>query len=91
LKNELDEPIYVFRNTAIAHFYLKDKYRKLILFDFPERGSEDLIKRMRGTVLLVNFPPINPDGLIWQKMQTCTNLKTFKSNNQESGYVFLCK
>ena len=46
----------------------------------------ELIER-GGTIIVVDFPKINHNSLLWKKFSECKKLKSFYDKGQEVGFI----
>lgn len=90
LKNNLKEPIYIFRNYALK-YYLDSRYNNIRMLDFKDEFKKSVINEINsGTVIIVDFPSINKNSFLWKKINKCNLIKTFYDKNIRLGYVFNC-
>ncbi|MDP7180986.1 MAG: glycosyltransferase family 39 protein [Candidatus Woesearchaeota archaeon] len=87
-----DQHLYFFRNWALK-LYL-DEYEKTNLDFFNDTsinaGYLQSEFKKGGTIMWVDFPPINKQGPLWEAVNTCTKETSFYSQGVETGMVFRC-
>ncbi len=99
------EPVYVFRNTMINAYYrstndtftrkekyltMKSNYRTL---DFSNENNIQKIQELQrehALILILDFPKINKNSLLWQNLLSCKKEAIFFSQKEEMGFVFQC-
>ena len=92
--NKLPKPVYA--NNAALLFYIDPNY--LTKKDFysiglyGERATklEELLKDQGGVFLLLDYPIIPRDSLLWDLLNKCALVKKFKSDEITMGYIFNC-
>ncbi len=90
----LSKPVYA--NNAALLFYIEPDY--LIKKDFysvglyGERAAKlkELLKDNGGVVLLLDYPTMPRDNLLWEILNKCTLVKRFQSDEVTLGYTFTC-
>lgn len=99
-KNDVKKPLLFFRNFALE-FYTTPKYGECpyqlkywdeCSIDFSDDKNPRKLELIDkgGTILVVDFPKINHDSLLWKKFSECKKLKSFYDKGQEVGFIIEC-
>lgn len=91
-ENRLEKPIYVFRNVAFG-YYLRERYDEIEMLDFDFEFDHNKINKLidnPGSVIVVDFPTINKQSLLWESINRCVLLQSFENKDVKLGYVFDC-
>jgi 4-amino-4-deoxy-L-arabinose transferase-like glycosyltransferase len=93
LANQLKEPVYLFRNSGLL-YYLIDKYHDIRMFgfnyEFNSTGISEIVSS-NGSVILVDFPQVNKESVLWKGLNSkCTLLNSSSSKGRTLGYIFSC-
>ncbi|MFH1316317.1 MAG: glycosyltransferase family 39 protein [Candidatus Woesearchaeota archaeon] len=95
LENDLNEPVYIFRNFALR-YYIGEKYDDVRFLDFNNDTAESAailgqeLGEEKASVLFIDFPSIDKDGNLFKTLNECKKRKTFSDKGQTIGYVFEC-
>ncbi len=88
----LKEPIYIFRNYGYR-LYLEQKYSDIRILDFDDEFNatvaQDIIQK-HASVIVVDFPTLNKDSLLWKTLQDCTLIQDVKDKGTVLGHIFSC-
>jgi len=90
--NNLEQPLFVFRDKAFK-YYLLDQYQGMKIINFDMENNEvkvDEVTSAGSTVVVLDFPRLNRDGLLWQALMGCERIKSFSDKGVEMGFVFEC-
>jgi len=81
--NEYDE-VKVFRNTAFQYYL---PHLNVTILDFEDEFSEEEII---GDFAIIDFPTINKESILWEKLSRCQKVGFFEDKGVVLGYLFYC-
>ncbi len=99
-KNDVKTPLLFFRNFALE-FYTEPKYGECpyqlaywdeCSIDFTDNKNPRKLELIEkgGTIIVVDFPKISRESLLWKKFSECRKLKSFYDKGQEVGFIIEC-
>lgn len=71
-------------------------YRGFVSLSFVDDTAEkstalqERLEREGGTIVLIDFPTLNKNGLLWNTINKCNKIKTFTDKNKDLGHIFDC-
>ncbi|MBT4605199.1 hypothetical protein HOC01_06160 [archaeon] len=58
--------------------------------DASPQEFKEIINQNGATAIILNWPPLPSYSPLWESIEDCQKLKTFKSRNYETGYIYSC-
>lgn len=55
------------------------------------KALQERFEHEGGTIVLIDFPTLNKNGLLWNAINKCNKIKTFTEKNKEVGHIFDCE
>jgi hypothetical protein len=100
LKTQPPEPVLYFRNNAFDYYFeglygMGRNDHGMPLFtrqlDFGAENNPKQVARLdNATVIVVNFPRINENSMLWQRLGVCETLYESAASNERIGWVARC-